>query len=195
MPAPKRPKRNTGPWSPARILDSSSPIVKADVHGFLITAILAWNSGDDDYTEDEKRAIINSLPPACRKHETDENGRLKCPLSSEFVLEDSFLRRAANKFKTDVSDGCYVRSWQNQARKAMQERRDGKFDAYLQAYAEENFGEGNGEDETDGSADELAMSSDGDWKAQGKAGKVTAVNGAGGEGGQPLRSTRRKRKL
>jgi hypothetical protein len=190
MPTTKQPRRTTGPWSAPRILDSSSPIVKADIHGFLITAVLAWNSGDDDYTEGEKRAIIESLPPAYRKHETDEQGHLKCPLSSEFVLEDSFLRSAVNKFKIDVSDG-----WQNEAKRAMQERREGKFDAYLTEYAEETFGEGNGPDDIGNLTDELAMSSDGEWKAKENAGKVAAVDGAGGDGGQPIRSTRRKRKL
>jgi hypothetical protein len=161
----------------------------------LITAILAWHSGDDDYTEDEKRAIIESLPPAYRKYVTDEQGHLKCPLSSEFALEDSFLRSAINRFKIDVSDGWYAESWQKQAKKAMQERREGKFDAYLTEYAEETFWEGNGADCIGNSTDELAMSSDGEWNAKGKAVKMVAFDGAGDDGGQPLRSTRQKRKL
>ncbi|OAP57848.1 hypothetical protein AYL99_08586 [Fonsecaea erecta] len=166
MHRPKRPKRNTGPWSSQRIFNSSSPIVGADVHGFLVTAVSGWTAAPDSYTETEKRSIIDSLPPRYRKYEVDDEGRLKCPLSVDFVLDDPYVRAAVHKFKRDVSEGFYEKSWQNQARKAMQERRDGKFDPYLQEQTEESFGDP-GPDGQGETADEdihpEVDSSDGDW--------------------------------
>ncbi|KAH0828458.1 hypothetical protein AYO21_00405 [Fonsecaea monophora] len=162
----KRPKRNTGPWSSQRILNSSSPITTTDIHGFLVAAISNWTAEPDSYTEVEKRSIIDTLPPRYRKYELDVEGRLKCPLSVEFMLDDPYIKAAVNKFKRDVSEGYYEKSWQNQARKAMQERRDGKFDSYLQQHTEETFGDSglNSQDETaDDHVDAAADSSDGDW--------------------------------
>ncbi|EXJ65805.1 uncharacterized protein A1O5_11046 [Cladophialophora psammophila CBS 110553] len=136
------------------------------MHGFLIAAVSSWNADSDAYTEHEKRSIIDSLPPRYRKYELDAEGRLKCPLSVEFVLDDPYIKAAVHKFKRDVSEGCYERSWQNQARKAMQERRDGKFDPYLQEQTEETFGESgsNGQGETvDEDVCAQVDSSDGEW--------------------------------
>ncbi|KIW67996.1 hypothetical protein PV04_03972 [Phialophora macrospora] len=141
MPPTKGPKRSSGPWTSARVLNSSSQIVRTDIHAFLVTAISGWNVSSETYTEAEKRSLIDSLPVAYRKYELDDEGRLKCPLPTEFVLDDPYIKAATQRFKNDVADGYYEKSWQNQARRAMHDRRDGKFDAFLQERAEETFGD------------------------------------------------------
>ena len=169
MPPIKRLQRNTGPWSSQRILNASSPIVETDIHTFLATTISGWNADAETYTEAEKRSIIDSLPPAHRKYETDQKGQLKCPLSTDFVLNDLFIKAATQQFKNDVGDGYYEKSWQNQASKAMQERREGRFDAYLREHAEECFGDlgrPNGEVDVGDSIQEGADSCDEEWTAK-----------------------------
>src|ERR1700754_2132777 len=136
-PLAKRPKRNTGPWSSLRILNSTSPIVSKDIHAFLVACISGWA---DHYTQDERRSIIDSLPPQYRKYEIDSDGGLVCPVSIDFVLEDSYIRAAIPKFAKDMGEGFYEKGWQNQAKNAMKERRDGKFDEYLRGHTEEVFG-------------------------------------------------------
>ena len=165
MPPSKRPSRNTGPWSSPRILNSSSPILSKDIHAFLVTAISGWNSGNETYTEAEKRSIIDSLPPAYQRYEADDVGQLKCPLTTGFVLDDPYIKAATQKLKDDITDGYYEKSWLNQAKKAMQERQAGGFASYLEEHAEETFGEsGLDRDEAvEGSVDGGINSSDGEW--------------------------------
>jgi len=164
---------NTGPWSSSRILNSTSPLVTKDldIHAFLVTCISGWRD-NCTYSEADRRAIIGSLPPAYRRYDVDDEGHLICPVSVDFMLEDPYVKAATGKFKRAVGAGLYERIWQNQARKAMQERREGGFDEFLHEQTEATFGEaamgfdeGDGEDE-----DEVgAASSDGEWRE--KAGK------------------------
>ncbi|KAJ9602005.1 hypothetical protein H2200_013564 [Cladophialophora chaetospira] len=165
MPPTKRPKGKTGPWSSPRVFNSSSPIVKTDIHAFLVRTISGWNSGTETYTEAEKRSIIDSLPPAYQKYEVDGAGHLTCPLATEFVLDDPYIKAAVQGFKTDITEGYYEKTWQNQARKAMQERRDGKFDPYLHEHTEDTFGDPglDCDDLDEGVVDAEMESSDGEW--------------------------------
>ena len=154
----KRPKRNTGPWSSLRILNSSSPIISKDVHAFLVACISGWA---ENYTQEEKRSIINSLPPQYRKYEIDDEGGLICPVPIDFVLDDSYIRAGISKFTKDMREGFYEKGWQTYAKRAMQERRDGKFDGYLREHTEEVFGD------HDDNADTIqadADSTDGEWR-------------------------------
>jgi len=157
-PAAKQPKRNTGPWSSLRILNSTSPIISKDIHAFLVACISGW---DENYTQDEKRSIIDSLPPQYRKYDVDSNGSLICPISIDFVLDDSYIRAAIAKFTKNMTEGFYEKIWQTRAKKAMQERRDGKFDEYLQGYTEEIFGT---YEITADTVQAEADSSDGEWR-------------------------------
>lgn len=137
-PPPKKQKKNTGPWSSSRILNASSPILGKDVQAFLITCMSGW---DDSYDETEKRSIIDSLPERYRIYEVDDDtGKLKCPITMEFVLEDPHFKAGISKFKSNVEDGFFESRWQKQATTAMQERRQGKFDQYLKEHVEEVFG-------------------------------------------------------
>ena len=138
----KRTKASTtkGSWATSKILTPFSAIIapSIDIQAFLITCI----SGFDSYTEDEKRGIIDSLPPSYRHYNVDEEGKLPCPITTDFVMSDPFLKRGISKFKNDVEEGYHDPAWQTKARKAMQERREGKFDEYLKQHVEEMFGDG-----------------------------------------------------
>lgn len=103
------------------------------------------------------------MPPQYRRYEVDGSGNLLCPISVEFVLDDPYVKAATFRFKKDVSEGFYEKGWQNQARKAMQERRDGKFDIYLQEHTEEIFGESAEYNSLDVTTPAELDSSDGEW--------------------------------
>lgn len=108
-----------------------------NIHSFLVDCISAW---DGNYDEAQKRAIIDSLPRQYRKYEVDGSGHLIRPVSTDFLLEDPYFKSAILKFKANLNDGLYEKGWQNLARKAMQERSEGKFDTYLREKAEGEFG-------------------------------------------------------
>lgn len=95
---------------------------------------------DINYTEEEKRGIIDRLPAPYRTYELNECGLLKCPLSDEFVRDESRLKNAVARFKNEVAQGLYEKGWQKQATRAGQERSQGKFDSYLMEHIEETFG-------------------------------------------------------
>ncbi|KIV87092.1 hypothetical protein PV11_02662 [Exophiala sideris] len=147
----------SGPWSAARVLNGSSPIPKKDIHAFLVAAISGWST---NYTEAEKRTIIDSLPPRLRKYNEDIYGALMCPITADYVQNDPYIKAAVPTFKQAVADGFYEQGWQNKARKAMQERQDGRFDEYLEELVEAAFGEA----EVAGEAEE-GDSEDGEWEA------------------------------
>jgi len=108
-----------------------------DLHSFLVGCISTW---DTNYDEIQKHAIIDSLPRQYRKYNVDGSGHLICPVSTDFLLEDPYIKSAILKFKTNLKEGLYEKGWQNRARKAMQERDEGKFDTYLREKAESEFG-------------------------------------------------------
>lgn len=166
-----------GSWATSKILSPQSAIITQDIQSFLIAAISGW---DTNYSDAEKRKIIDSLPSAYRVCDYDETGALKCPISVEFIMGDPYLKRGMSKFKEEVSEGSYEDRWQQQARKAMVERAEGKFDEYLKQHTEEMFGDAPADDEDAGprsgnDADE--MSSDGSWSAKQSEGVRSNVAG------------------
>lgn len=103
----------------------------------------------EQYTEEEKQGIMASLPPTRQEQlskltidpgSKDEVPALP-PLSEEFCLKDTYLKRAVARFKRDLSDGYYEKSWSDKAKRAHEERLQGKFDDYLRQHAEELFQE------------------------------------------------------
>ncbi|KAJ9651332.1 hypothetical protein H2198_009366 [Neophaeococcomyces mojaviensis] len=186
QPIRQQPKR-TPLLTLARTFGSKSPIVDGDIQAFLMScmSIEQWES----YTEEEKKAIIQTLPPSRQPRnspfeghndtslhmnetprlekpstskpiEHDERPPAIPPLSPTFISSDTYLKRAVARFKRDVSEGYYEKTWQDKAKKAHKERQEGKFDAYLEQHIEEIFVEdedGNDEDH----ADELG--SDGEY--------------------------------
>ena len=202
MPPTTRPKRKLrfsqpkktsfpvgGSWAKSKILTPQSAIITQDLQSFLVTAISGWAN---NYTDEERRLIIDTLPPADRIYEYDEVGTLKCPISLDFVMTDPFLKRALSKFKDDVSEGSYEEKWQRDAKKAMQERADGKFDEHLKQQVEEMFGDGGADESANDENDEnhhqeSDLSSDGSWSAKPKVSKSRAKvqGGSGRSRGQP----------
>lgn len=86
------------------------------------------------------------------------------PISSD-VGTDTYIKRAVARFQRDLGDGYYEKSWQDKARRAHQERMDGKFDEYVKQHAEEVFEDAPSADENNGEEqDELAQfSEDGEY--------------------------------
>jgi len=155
----------------------------------------SWNS----YTDEEKKGIIQSLPPTRQPKnspaqtqdklrrangndqqdkgsvpeltEQDEQVLVNPPLLPSFISSDPYLKRAIARFKRDVADGYYEKTWQDKARKSHQDRHEGKFDAYLEQHTEEMFVDVDDESEED-NADELG--SDGEY-TEGRRGGVKNV--------------------
>jgi hypothetical protein len=141
-PPPKRPKRSKIPQSsisPARVLNANSPVIDQDIHGFLTTTLspVYW----PQYTEEEKRRLIDLFPAAYRNYNADADGNLECPVSIDFLQSDPTVKAGVAQFTRHLGNGCWEAKWQAQARKAMQERKEGKFDDYLSEKVEEDFGE------------------------------------------------------
>jgi hypothetical protein len=168
-PPTKRPKRSkiTKISLPAhQILNSNTPVIDQDLHGFITTALspALW----DGYSEAEKRSLINLFPAAHRKYNVDANGNLQCPVSVEFLQSDTYVKAGLARFKRDVKDGYWEAKWQDRARKAMEERREGKFDEYLRDHAEECFGE----ETADQAENDDDGNSESDWEQEHRRKKV-----------------------
>lgn len=146
------------------------------MHSFLVQALSGWSTS---YTEDEKRALIDSLPPRLRVYDVDSSsGALVCPISPDLVLRDQHVKAAVSKFKQHVTEGWYEMGWQNRAKAAMRERREGRFDGYLHEQIEASFGDvveregvgeggvGVGVGSGDAAVEDAACSSDGEWKGR-----------------------------
>ena len=130
----KRAKRNL--LSPSNAFQTNSPILEQDIQSLFASAILDWSS----LSEDKKHTLIGAFPPAYRIYDTDEAGKLKCPISDEFAANDNVIKRDVARFKRDVEAGFYLKKWQEEGRRAMQARAEGQFDDYLEWHAEDNFG-------------------------------------------------------
>jgi len=81
------------------------------------------------------------------------------PLEPTFCSEDPYLKRSIARFKRELSDGYYTKVWQDKAKRAHEERMEGKFDQYLAEHAEEMFVEEDDQADEAG-ADELAQESE-----------------------------------
>jgi hypothetical protein len=161
-PPSKRPKHAKIPkitLSAPRVLNSNTPILSQDIHGFITTALSPayWSQ----YSEEEKRKLIDLFPAVYRAYDVDADGKLECPVSIDFLQSDTCVKAGVARFKRDIEAGCWETKWQEQARKATQERKEGKFDEYLRDHAEECFGEDSVEQ-----AEEDASRSGSDWERE-----------------------------
>jgi hypothetical protein len=141
-PPPKRPKRSKIPkssLSAARVLNANSPVFDQDIHGFITTTLspVYWSQ----YTQEEKRRLIDLFPAGYRTYNVEAEGNLECPVSIDFLQSDTNVRASVAQFNRHLGNGCWEAKWQAQARKAMQERNEGRFDEYLREKVEEDFGE------------------------------------------------------
>ena len=155
----KRAKFPQAAISAPRVLNANSPILTQDLHAFLTTALApsVWS----EYTEAEKRNLIDLLPAAYRNYNVNgADGRLECPVSIAFLQSDAYVRAGVARFKRDVEAGCWEARWQEQARKARAERQEGEFDEFLKDRAEEWFGEDDGGDAAEGEDEEGQSGSD-----------------------------------
>lgn len=157
----------------SRVFGTNSPVADRDVNiqAFLAKCMSQW----DTYTLDEKQSINTSLPTTRQKMYDDVSGTQTPPLLPDFCSKDPYLKSAAARFKRDLADGYYQKSWQDKAKRAHAERLDGKFDGYLTAHTEEMFVE-DGSEEEDGSARDELIQEDGDGEyadsqAQGRRGR------------------------
>lgn len=135
----------------SRTFGPKSPIVNADIQLFLAKCMNTkqW----ERYTDAEQQSIIASLPltrqsrfqkdsPSSQSEQVQNDGLPRTPpLSAEFCSNDLYLKRAVARFKRDLADGYYEKSWQEKAGKAHRERFQGEFDDYVRQHAEEMFPE------------------------------------------------------
>ena len=85
------------------------------------------------------------------------------PITPAFCSDDLYLKRAIARFKRDLKDGYYEKSWQDKAKKAHEERLEGKFDEYIRQHTEEMFAED--DVEQDGAADATEESENGEYRS------------------------------
>jgi len=120
------------------------------------------------YAEDTSREAggnssgktIDEAHTSSRQHrDQDWASYMAPPLEPTFCLDDPYLKRSIARFKRELSDGYYTKVWQDKAKRAHEERMEGKFDEYLAEHAEEMFVEEEGEAEEAG-AHELGLESE-----------------------------------
>lgn len=147
----------------SRTFGSKTPIIEADFQAFLARCMGQWPG----YSESEKAAIIASLPLSRQIQSIEE-----APLSTEFCRNDKYLKNGIARFKRDLQDGYYEKSWQDRASKAHEARMEGKFDDFIREHNEEMFK--HDEADIDNSMDELAEESeDGEYvDGGGSKGKI-----------------------
>jgi Asx homology domain len=131
----KRPKRNLLTLSNA--LQTNSPVLKQDIQSLFANTVRDWSS----LSESKKRSLLDAFPSRYRTYDTDEDGKLKCPISEDFTATDSIIKRDVARFKRDVKAGFYLKKWQEEGKRAMRDRAEGHFDYYIKHHAEDFFGE------------------------------------------------------
>lgn len=204
--------RRVPPLTVPRAFGSKSPLVDLDLQAFLARCVSAdqWQN----YTEEEKTRILESLPqlrrntsrnsagtlpkdeslqqiresnrttasPSPTKQNNSTNIPSDPPLDSSDLVTDPFVKRAIARFKRDLGDGYYEKTWQDKAKRAHKERMDGRFDEYVLQLAEDKFGEPAEGDDVDGQ-DELAqISEDGEY--------LDTSKGRGEGAGRPRKAKR-----
>jgi Asx homology domain len=133
----KKQKRLTGNLlTPSNAFRTDSPILHTDIQLLFAATIRAWST----VPEDRKRELVDVFPPAYRVYDLDDEGKLKCPISTSFAANDSVVKRGVARFKRDIEDGFYLKRWQEEGRRAMRERVQGQFDEYIKQHAEDSFG-------------------------------------------------------
>jgi len=130
----KRPKRNL--LTLANAFQPKSPILKEDIQLLFATTVSNWSA----MTEEKKQSLINVFPPTYRVYNTDEAGKLTCPITEDFAASDRIIKRDVARFKGDIEAGFYVKKWQEEGKRAMKERAEGQFNDYIRQHAEDSFG-------------------------------------------------------
>ena len=143
----------------SRTFGPRSPVVNADIQAFLARCMS--NNQWASYTDDEKARIMEALPFTRQIRDCkDPKVAISPPVDEIFCLNDQYLKRAVARFKRDLADGYYEKSWQNKVKQAHQERLEGKFDDFISQSTAEMF-----EDDNQGEAtivDDLGEQSEDD---------------------------------
>lgn len=180
--------RRVPPISASRAFGQKSPLADADLDAFLAKCMSTeqWNTYSDaekrkiyecfpssrqprstnlldalnDPKPTESTIEPNSTAPALPSDPTPNLYELSNPpINSSDVAADPYIRRATARFKRDLADGYYEKAWQDRARRAHQDRMQGKLDDYVEKHTEEMFCRDNEDSETR-SEDELAQQSE-----------------------------------
>ncbi|OKL63487.1 hypothetical protein UA08_01413 [Talaromyces atroroseus] len=132
--------RKRGPWGEDYLMTNpKSALVHADLVR-LFSNPKAW----EYLEEDEKRELISLLPshihPNPDPDPEDPDSKIP-PLPESFLRYDNNWRAALRNFQYDLESGRYKPDWQRQARRAVQERAEGKFDDYKEREFEQFWGQ------------------------------------------------------
>lgn len=94
--------------------------------------------------EDEKRELLSLLPahihPNPDPDPNDPEAKIP-PLPESFLRYDNNWRAALRNFQYDLESGRYRPDWQRQAKQAVQERAQGKFDDFKEQEFEQFWGQ------------------------------------------------------
>ncbi|EEP78687.1 predicted protein [Uncinocarpus reesii 1704] len=134
------PGRPSKKWSEPFVLTSDkSPLIDIDLVK-LLSDPRAWNCLE----EEEKREILSLLPDTAHPdpHGNPEDPDSKIPpLPHEFLRYSIPWRDAVRQFQVDLQNGRYDPEWQRQARQAVKERAEGKFDNWKEEQFEQFWGQ------------------------------------------------------
>ncbi|RAO65011.1 uncharacterized protein BHQ10_001023 [Talaromyces amestolkiae] len=132
--------RKRGPWGEDYLMTSTkSALAHADLVR-LFSNPKAWECLE----EDEKRELLSLLPahihPNPDPDPNDPEAKIP-PLPETFLRYDNNWRAALRNFQSDLESGRYRPDWQRQAKQAVQERAQGKFDDYKEQEFEQFWGQ------------------------------------------------------
>lgn len=94
--------------------------------------------------EEEKRELLSLLPGHIHPNpdpDPDNPDAKIPPLPERFLRYDNNWRAALRHFQNDLESGRYKPEWQRQARQAVRERAEGKFDDFKEREFEQFWGQ------------------------------------------------------
>ncbi|CRG86257.1 hypothetical protein PISL3812_03260 [Talaromyces islandicus] len=145
--APKQKKQNAaarptkrGPWGEEHLMTNpKSALVNVDLVR-LFSNPKAWECLD----EEEKKHLISLLPAHIHPNPDPDpdNPDAKIPaLPDDFLRYDNNWRGALRNFQSDLEAGRYKPTWQRQARQAVKDRAEGKYDDFKEREFEQFWGQ------------------------------------------------------
>jgi hypothetical protein len=122
--------------------NSNSRLAKADIYHLLTDDASAWTS----LTPSQQTTLISMLPS------TPENQRLLERIGDgetqdtrpSYLSKGDVFRTEVAKFKEDLRNGHLAKTWQREARVAVEERAEGLYDEWKGSEAEAWWGQNSG---------------------------------------------------
>ncbi|PCH05173.1 Hypothetical protein PENO1_023930 [Penicillium occitanis (nom. inval.)] len=132
--------RKRGPWGEDYLMTSTkSPLINAKLVELFLHP-KAWECLE----EDEKRELLSLLPahihPNPDPDPNDPEAKIP-PIPESFLRYETSWRTALRNFQSDLESGRYRPDWQRQAKEAVQERAQGKFDDFKEQEFEQFWGQ------------------------------------------------------